>query len=58
MTQHNTLIVKLSNSQLNKLKSEVKYGAEVTLSISVNVTDDSNDEDKIIVNWCTSFEVS
>ena len=45
MTQHNTLIVKLSNSQLNKLKSEVKYGAEVTLSISVNVTDDSNDED-------------
>ena len=30
MTQYNTLNVKLSNSQLNKLKSGVKYGTEVT----------------------------
>ena len=31
MTQYNTLDVKLSNSQLNKLKSEIKHGTEVTL---------------------------
>ena len=30
MTQHNTLNVKLSNSQLNKLKSGIKNGTEVT----------------------------
>ena len=31
MTQYNTLRVKLSNLQLNKLKSEIKNGTEVTL---------------------------
>ena len=31
MTQYNTLNIKLSNSQLNKLKSEMKNGIEVTL---------------------------
>ena len=31
MTQYNTLNVKLSNSQLNKLKSEIKNDTEVTL---------------------------
>ena len=31
MTQYNTFNVKLSNSQLNKLKSGVKKGTEVTL---------------------------
>ena len=30
MTQHNTLNVKLSNSQLNKLKSEIKNDSEIT----------------------------
>ena len=30
MTQHNTLNVKSSNSQLNKLKSAIKNGTEVT----------------------------
>ena len=29
MTQYNTLNVKLSTSQLNKLKSEIKNGSEV-----------------------------
>ena len=33
MTQHNTLNVKLSNSQLNKLKN----GTEVTLNLSSNI---------------------
>ena len=31
MTQYNTLNVKLSNSQINKLKSGIKNCAEVTL---------------------------
>ena len=44
MTQYNTLNIKLSNSQLNKLKSEIKNGTEVTLKISLNVVGDSNDE--------------
>ena len=30
MTQYNTLNVKLSNSQLNKLKSGIKNGTEIT----------------------------
>ena len=30
MTQYNTLNVKLSNSQLNELKSRIKEGTEVT----------------------------
>ena len=44
MTQYNTLNVKLSNSQLNKLKSGIKNGAEVTLKSSSKVVGDSNDE--------------
>ena len=28
MTQYNTLNIKLSNSQLNKLKTEIKFGTE------------------------------
>ena len=30
MTQHNSLNIKLSNSQLNKLKSRIKNCTEVT----------------------------
>ena len=44
MTQYNTLNVKLSNSELNKLKSGIKNGTEVTLKISSNVVGDSNDQ--------------
>ena len=36
MTQDNTLSRKLSNSKLNKLKSGVKIGVEVTLNLSSN----------------------
>ena len=43
MTQYNTLNVKFSNSQLNKLNSG-KNGTEVNLKISSNVVADSNDE--------------
>ena len=44
MTQDNILIVQLSNSQLNKLKSGIKNGTEVTLKLQTNVVGDSNDE--------------
>ena len=44
MTQYNTSNLKLSNSQLNQLKSRSKNGTEVTLKISSNVVGDSNDE--------------
>ena len=44
MTQYNTLNVKLSNSQLNKLKSGIKNGTEVTLNLSSNVIGNTNEE--------------
>ena len=34
MTQYNTLNVKLSNSQLNKLKLGIENGTEITLKLS------------------------
>ena len=43
VTQYNTLNVKLSNSQLNKLKWRIKNSTEVTLELSSNAVDDSND---------------
>ena len=44
MTQYNTLNVKLSNSQFNKLKSGIKNNIEVTLKLPSNVIGDSNNE--------------
>ena len=44
MTQYNTLNVKLSNSEVNKLKSETKNNTEATLKISSNVVGEINDE--------------
>ena len=44
MTQYNTLNVKLSNSQLNKLKYAITNGIKVTINLSSNVVGDSNDE--------------
>ena len=44
MTQYSISNVKLSNSQLNKLKSGIKNVAEVTLNLSSNVIGNSNDE--------------
>ena len=44
MTQYNTLNVKLSNSQLSKLKSGIKNGTEVTLNLSSNLIGNYNDE--------------
>ena len=44
MTQYKMLNIKLYNSQLNKLKSAIKNGTEVTLNLSSNIVGDSNDE--------------
>ena len=44
MTQYNRLNVKLSNSQLNKLKSAIKNGTDVVLRLSSNMVGNSNDE--------------
>ena len=44
MTQYNTLMVKLYNPQLSKLKSAIKNGTEVTLNLSSNLIGNSNDE--------------
>ena len=44
MTQYNCLNVKLSNSQLNKLKSVIKNKTETVLRLSPNMIRNSNDE--------------
>ena len=44
MTQYNSLNVKLSNSQLNKLKSSIKNETDVVLRIPSNMVGDSNDD--------------
>ena len=43
MTQYNSLHVKLSNSQLNKLKSSIKNETNVVLRILSNMVTNSND---------------
>ena len=43
MTQYNSLNVKLSNSQLNKLKSSIKNETDAVLRISSNMVTNSND---------------
>ena len=66
MTQYNNLNVKLTNSQLNKLKSvKKKNGTEVTLKLSLNVAGDSNDDNDFppkllltntqVLRLCTTF---
>ena len=65
MTQYNSLNVKLSNSQLNKLKSAIKNKTEVILRLLPNMIGDSNDEtnfphkllltDRQVLSICKSF---
>ena len=43
MTQYNSLNVKLSKSQLNKLKSSIKNETDVVLRTSSNMVSNSND---------------
>ena len=44
MTQYNSLNIKLSNSQLNKLKSAIKNQTDVALRLSSNMIGDSDDK--------------
>ena len=44
MTQYNSLNVKLSKSQLNKLKSAIKNETDVILRLSSNMIGNSDDE--------------
>ena len=43
MTQYNSLNVKLSNSQLNKLKSAIKSKTDIVLRLSSNMVGNSGD---------------
>ena len=43
MAYYNSLNVKLSNSQLNKLKSAIKNETKVVLRLSSNMTGNSED---------------
>ena len=59
MTQYNTLNVKLSNSQLNKLKFAIKNRNEVTLNLSSNIVGNSKDENNFPLNLLlTNTQVS
>ena len=44
MTQYNSLNVKLSNSQMNKLKPAIKNETDVILRLSSTMIDNSDDE--------------
>ena len=44
MTQYNSLNVKLSKPQLNKLKSAIKNENDVVLKLSSNIIDKSDNE--------------
>ena len=44
MTQYNSLNVKLSNSQLNKLKSAIKDETDLFLRLSLNTISNYDDE--------------
>ena len=51
MTEYDTLNVKLSNSQLDKLKSGNKNWTKVTLNLSLNLIGNSNDETNFAQNY-------
>ena len=65
MTQYNSLNVKLSNSQLKKLKLSIKNETDVVLRISSNMVGDSNDNtnfphellltNRQVANICKAF---
>ena len=52
MTQYNSLNVKLSNSQLTKLKSAIKNETEVVLRLSLNMigNNETNFPHKLLLN--------
>ena len=58
MTQCNSLDVKLSNSQLNKLKWAIKNESEVVLRLSLNMISNSDDEINFPDKLLTDRQVS
>ena len=57
MTQYNTLNVRLSDSELNNLKSTTKNETEVTLELSSNLIRSSNDETHFPYKLLTNTQV-
>ena len=65
MTQYNSLNVKLSNSQLSKLKSAIKNEIDIVLRLSSNMIDNSDDNtnfphellltNRQVANLCKDF---
>ena len=63
MTQYNSLNVKVSNSQLNKLKSAIKNEYEVVLRLSSNMISDNETNfphkllltNRQVANLCKAF---
>ena len=65
MTHYNTLNLKLSNSQLNKLNSAIKNETDVILRLSSNIIGNSDDEtnfphkllltNRQVANICKAF---
>ena len=51
MTQYNSLNVKLSNSQLNKLKSTTKNETDLILRSSSNMIGNSDDDYQLIIDY-------
>ena len=52
MTQYNSLNVKLSNSQLNKVKSAIKNETDVVLRLSSDMIANSDNEKIFLINYC------
>ena len=53
MTQYNSLNIKLSNPQLNKLKSAIKNETDVVLTLSSNMIGNPYDEINFPhINYC------
>ena len=57
MTQYKTSNIKLSNSQLDKLKSAIKNGTKVTLNLSSIIVRDSNNENNCLIQLLTNTQV-
>ena len=59
MTQYNSLNVKLSNSQLNKIKSAIKNATKVVLRLSSNMVGNADDNtiflDKLYITQLQIF---
>ena len=58
MTQYNTLNVKLSNSELNKIKSGIKNRTEIHSNLLSNMIMDSYDETNFSHKWLLTDRVS